>query len=43
MNSAIVLGGVERMTWIKGKTDTHFEIFVPINKGATVAGVWEEE
>ena len=29
MDSAIVLGGVERMTWIKGKTDTHFEIFVP--------------
>jgi hypothetical protein len=33
MDSAIVLGGTERMTWIKEKTHTHFENFVPLNKG----------
>jgi len=33
MDTAIVLGGTERMTWIKGKDETYFEESVPINKG----------
>ena len=43
MNSAIVLGGTERMTWIKGKNETYFEESVPINKGPAALGFWEEE
>ena len=43
MDSAIVLGGTERMTWIKGKDETYFEESVPINKDLQTLGVWEEE
>ena len=43
MDSAIVLGGTERMTWIKGKNETYFEESVPINKGPAALGFWEEE